>query len=362
MKKATFAKIRVIVTGLSLLAPILLLSLAPHLLYGQSAQAPRQTPPVAAQLVREGDFAAALEAALGVGTGQNEVESENRLANLGILPRNGWMADYPVTPDILGELQEAVGNAAYSRKLSMSSDEALRRFGEVAYGAGLQERSYATSGTYGSDPGNVEGYPDDGVVSGYYAEQGPPAVTYYAPPPDYDYLYSFVPYPFWYSTFWFPGFFVLRDFHRPFGRGFVSNHFIHGTGNSFARVNPVTRVQGGAFAGAGATRSGTIVHPTISRINATGGSPAGVPRTISPGVSRAIAPRAGFARPAGAFAGAPGNAVRSYGTPRATMASFSRPASSFSHSSFSHSSFSHSSMGHSGGGGHSGGHGGGGHR
>jgi hypothetical protein len=368
MKKSVFAKGRGIITGLLLLTPFLILSLTPHPLYGQSAQAPREVPPVGPQLVREGDFAAALDATLGVGTGQKEIESENRLANLGILPRNGWMADYPVTPDILGELHEAVGNAADSRKLSMSRDEALRRFGEVAFGAGLRERPYATSGTYGPDPGNVEGYPDQEVVSGYYADQGPPLVTYYAPPPDYYYLYSFVPYPFWYSSFWFPGFFVLRDFHRQHGHGFVSNHFMYAPSNRFVRVDPVTRVHGGTLASASAARGGNFVHTTISRNNVTSGLPASVPRTISPGVSRAVAPAGGFARPVGPFAGAPGNTVRSFGPPHTTTASFSRTTSSFNHASVGHSGFSHASVGHSGGGrsgggGHSGGgRSGGGHR
>lgn len=350
IRKDALAKIKIIITGLLLLAPFLFLLLVPHLLYAQSAQAPRQVPSVGTQLVREGDFAAALDAALGVGNGQSEIEAENRLASLGILPRNGWMADYPVTPDILGELQGAVGNAAVSRKLSLSKDEALRRFGEVAYGAGLVERPYASSGTYGSEPGSVEGYPDQGDVYGYYADQGPPIVTYYAPPPDYYYLYSFVPYPFWYSTYWFPGFFVLRDFHRYNGHGFVSNHFRHPTSGNFARVNPVTRVNGGTFASASAARAGGVTHTTILRGNTPSGVPAGVSRSISPGVSRAVAPRAGFARTAGPFAGAPGNAVRSFGAPRTTTASFSRPASSFSRSSFSHSG-----GGSRGGGGHSGG-------
>ena len=360
-RKSALAKIKIIITGLLLPIPFLFLLLVPHLLYAQSAQAPREVPSVSAQLVREGDFAAALDAALGVGNGQSEIEAENRLANLGILPRNGWMADYPVTPDILGELQEAVGNAAVSRKLSLSRDEALRRFGEVAYGAGLVERPYASSGTYGSEPGSVEGYPDQGDVYGYYADQGPPIVTYYAPPPDYYNLYSFVPYPFWYSTYWFPGFFVLRDFHRHYGHGFVSNHFRHPTNGSFARVNPVTRVQGGTFVNASAARAGGYTHhtTTILRGNTPSGAPAGVSRGISPGVSRAAAPRAGFARTAGPSAGVPGNAVRSFGTPRTTTASFSRPVSSFSRSgsgsSFSHSSFSHSGGGSRGGGGHSGG-------
>lgn len=340
MKKNAFAKIRVIITGSCL---FLAFFLAPLMLYGQSAQAPGEAPPVGAQLVREGDFAAALEAALGVGTGRSEIEAENHLAEMAIMPRNGWIADYPVTPDILGELQEAIGNAADSGKLPVGRDEAIKRFGEVASDAGLLERSYANSEMYGPEPGSVEGYPDEGVVSGYYTDQGPPIVTYYAPPPDYYDLYSFVPYPFWYSTFWFPGFFVLRDFHRQYGHGFVSNHFVNATTNTFARVDP---------------------------------------GTTSSGVSKAIVLRGRLASAGGpsfasvrAVAGAPGSAIRSFGAPRTMMLSSSRtfgsPRPSMtgggvraapSFGGYHGSSIGGSSFSHAGGGFRGGGHGGGGHR
>jgi hypothetical protein len=310
-RKRSFAKIGVVVTGLLLL-------LTPHILYGQSSRDRLQPPPVGVQIVREGDFAAGLEAAFKMGTGRNEIEAENRLAELGIMPRNGWMADYPVTPDVLGELQEAVGIAADSGKLSISRDDALKRIGEVASSAGLFERPFTSSGTYG-EPGAAESYRDPEAVSGYYADQGPPVVTYYAPPPYYDSLYSFVPYPFWYSTFWFPGFFVLRDFHGHRGHGFVSNHFTQATTNRVVRVDAVSRVNGGSvttfraggISGAG-TRSGASVSVAAS-----------VPRTISSNVPRATVQRGGLARASGPVAGVPGHAIRSFGAPRTTM--FSSP-------------------------------------
>jgi hypothetical protein len=65
-------------------------------------------PPVSAPLVREGDFAIKLNSGLGFGSADDEVEAENRLADAGISPENGWIADYPVTPDVIGELQQAM--------------------------------------------------------------------------------------------------------------------------------------------------------------------------------------------------------------------------------------------------------------
>ena len=56
--------------------------------------------------------------------------------------------------------------------------------------------------------------PNPEVINKQYYEQGPPVVTYYAPPDPYYYLYSWVPYPFWSTGFYFPGFFVLNNFHR----------------------------------------------------------------------------------------------------------------------------------------------------
>jgi hypothetical protein len=59
-------------------------------------------PPVGQALQREGNFAVKLVSALALGNTEDEVEAESRLAEAGIAPRNGWIADYPVTPDIIG--------------------------------------------------------------------------------------------------------------------------------------------------------------------------------------------------------------------------------------------------------------------
>ena len=209
-------------------------------------------PPVEQQLIREGELAIKLVSALGVGIVDGEAEAESRLAELGIAPRNGWIADYPVTPDISGELRIAVADAADTGKLSMNRDEAMRVFDDVLAGFGLPLAPYTGETAYESPPPTTETYyQDPAVINDYYDTVGPPVVTYYTPPPAYYYLYAWVPYPFWTTGFLFPGFFVLYDFHRTVfvhhRTVFVSNHFKDGRTNRFFRVDPVARFKGDSF-------------------------------------------------------------------------------------------------------------------
>jgi hypothetical protein len=111
--------------------------LIPVMIDAQPVRAQASPPPIAAPLVREGAFAVKLQVGLAVGMTDDEVEAENRLADVGISPRNGWIADYPVTPDIIGELQQAVSDAADSGKVSFSRDEALQRLNRTLSESGL---------------------------------------------------------------------------------------------------------------------------------------------------------------------------------------------------------------------------------
>ena len=108
-------------------------------------------------------------------------------------------------------------------------------------------------------------YPDDAAMNNYYSEEGPPIVTYYAPPYDYAYLYSWVPYPFWWWDVWFPGFFILADFDRVVffdrdhdrhrghdrDREHFSNHFFDH--NAVSRVDPSHRPDNKSFVARGMT-------------------------------------------------------------------------------------------------------------
>jgi hypothetical protein len=231
---------------------------------------PEQTaggPPLEQPLIREGDMAVKLVEALGLGTPASETEAESILASLDITPRNGWIADYPVTPDIADELRAAVSEAAESGKIAVSKEDASKIVQDIMNGYDLPLRA-DTSGQAAPETTGPN-YPDSTTENNYYYDEGPPVVTYYAPPPDYAYLYTWVPYSFWWSDTWFPGYFILVDFDVPeyrhrHGYGhdhghdhgkFISNHYVDlGTGGT-VRVEPGRRPRGGTFSeGAGRSR------------------------------------------------------------------------------------------------------------
>jgi len=66
-----------------------------------------------------------LVGALNIGTAKNEAEAETMLVTAGIAPRNGWISDYPVTPDIIAELENAVSEAADANRLPVRKESAL---------------------------------------------------------------------------------------------------------------------------------------------------------------------------------------------------------------------------------------------
>ena len=212
---------------------------------GPSQEAAKQPPPVAQTLVREGDFAIKLAEALKIGKANSEAEAESMLASAGITPKNGWIADYPVTPDIIGELEKAVGEAADAKKLTLGKNEALKVLRTVAVEQELPIIAEGSDEYDESPPPTAPEYTTPSEIDNYYYAEGPPVVTYYPPPWDYYYLYAWVPSPFWCSGFYFPGFFILHDFHRGFHRNghayAVTNHRRDpGTGRIFA-VDPARR-------------------------------------------------------------------------------------------------------------------------
>ncbi len=139
--------------------------------YQRMANLPsEQTKPEQA-LIREGFFAMKLAEALEIGKAESEAEAENMLASVGITPRNGWMADYPVTPEIIGELEKAISEAADSGKIAMNKDEAMKAFNDLT--------------------GEIE--------SQYAAVKPPPAGQSYSEPYYYPYPYPYLyPYPYFF--------------------------------------------------------------------------------------------------------------------------------------------------------------------
>jgi hypothetical protein len=99
--------------------------------YSQSEQRKIGSPPVERGLIREGFFAMELAKALKTGEVKSEAEAESQLTSIGIVPKNGWIADYPLTPDIIRELENAVGEAADSGKIEMDRDEAMEVFQDL---------------------------------------------------------------------------------------------------------------------------------------------------------------------------------------------------------------------------------------
>ena len=236
----------------------LLLLLVPALGFAQAPQLKPGAPPIEQPLVSEGDFALDLSNALGVMTTEDEIEAESALGELGIAPRNGWIADYPVTPDIVLELKNAVTAATEANKLAMSREDALKKVNDVASSFGITIRPYTAGTPYEPSPASCLTYPNPAVIEKDYIEAGTPVVTYYCPPPDYYYMYAWVPSPFWWSDLWFPGFFVLRDFHRIVHLHnrvvVIRNHFNDVRNNRAFRVDPVDRFKGRTFGGIGISR------------------------------------------------------------------------------------------------------------
>ena len=316
-----------------------------------------KVPPVAQTLIREGDFAVKLTEILKTGKARNEAEAESLLATVGIAPKNGWIADYPVTPDIIGELQNAVRSTADSGKLGMSKDEAVKAIQDLAAQQGLPVNVDEEQ-----NPGEPpQGYAESDAVNDYYYTEGPPVVTYYPPPWDYNYLYGWVPYPFWYTGFWFPGFFILTDFHLHHGHHWITNHYVDPATHTSHTVDPTTRATGtaatrnsgqtgsSAFASSAARRGATSIlnrsanSRTLSQASNTAGRQYQSSLRQSPSSGRSI-----------------GSSSRAFSTPSIRSFSTVSSAGRSSYGSSRGGSYSGSSHGGSGtGGSHVGGRGGG---
>ena len=216
---------------------------------GRSGETSNQLPPISQTLVREGDFAIKLAESLKMGRPQGEAEAESMLASAGIAPKNGWIADYPLTPDIIGELEKAVGEAADAKTLSMPKNEALKALRTTAVEFELPIVAEVPEGYTESPPPTTPEYTEPGVIDNYYYAEGPPVITYYPPPWDYYYMYAWVPSPFWWSGFYFPGFFILHDFHTVHHHGhghhgIVTNHIRDPRTGRISTIDPTRRREG----------------------------------------------------------------------------------------------------------------------
>jgi hypothetical protein len=272
------------------------LLLIPAAVTGQSARDAAGPPPVAPALVPEGAFAVSLVETLQMGTTSSEAQAESMLAAAGIAPRNGWIADYPLTPDVIGELHAAVASAADAGKLAMDRSEAVTAFEGLVDDYGLPVANNSAAYHENSAYSAAGAYPDSTVINDYYSDQGPPVYTYYPPPWDYTYLYSWVPYPFWYGGLAFSGFFVLNDFDcvtrvafnhngkqgqrtiiSNSGNHVVSNHYVDRNTRRVTTINPALRSTGSHAA----LVSNTTVRRSFASQEARAGAEAIVQRSIN---------------------------------------------------------------------------------
>ena len=190
------------------------LVLIPLMVNAQSGQNKPGPPPIEQSLVREGSFAMKLAEALKTGPVKSEAEAESRLASMGIAPRNGWIADYPLTPDIIGEVRSAIGVALDSGKLAMNKDEALMAF-QV-----LVDNQWRLAVAPGKEQARQYGEYPPAVYEGdepYYD----PGLYYY---PYYD------PYPYYYGGYYYRGGFGGGGFRGDGDRGGGFSGGFHGGG------------------------------------------------------------------------------------------------------------------------------------
>jgi hypothetical protein len=169
----------------------------------------------------------------------------------------------------------------------MGKEEALNAFQNLIAEFGLAVLPGSSDRYAESQP-----RPNSTFINNYYYEEGPPVLTYYPPPWDYYYLYAWVPYPFWCSGFFFPGFFVLNDFniivvvnfHGHHHHHKITNHFIDPKTHTVLRVDPRTRAIGRAdktspsrIQGFNSTEArkgaASIFERSRNRVNSPNGSP-----------------------------------------------------------------------------------------
>jgi len=236
-------------------------------------------PPIEQPLVSEGQFAVELATALNLTSSHDEAAAEDALTSISITPRNGWISDYPMTPDIIAEVRESTARSASSGSLSISEADAARTMDNVSIAMNLpievagekytnessSSSEYQSSST--APPPEVSEYEAPANVEEYYDEYGPPIVSYYPPPLDYGYLYAWVPWPFWWGGFGFGGYFMLKDFDRNDHHHRFSNHVSNANG-TVSRVNAVTRATGTGIRNS-STLAGASRSTQSSRLSST---------------------------------------------------------------------------------------------
>jgi len=230
---------------------------APYIATVNAKSSPSGPPPIEQPLVREGEFAVELATALNLTSSHDEAAAEDRLVSINISPRNGWISDYPMTPDIIAEIRDSAARSVSSGNLQISETNAAGIVDKVSVAMNLPVKyagetyGYESSSQYrlpaAAPPPRDSEYVEPYAVEDYYNDNEPPVVTYYPPPYGYAYLYDWVPDPFWWDGFGFGGFFILGDFDRHHHHHHITNHVTNANG-TVSRINATTRASASATA------------------------------------------------------------------------------------------------------------------
>ncbi len=248
------------------------LVLAHHATAARTGNSLPGLPPIEQPLVREGKFAVNLATAFNLTSSQDETVAESYLASINIMPRNGWISDYPVTPDIIAEIRKSAATSASSGYLQISEADAVELVDNISVAMNLPianndpaSENRSRSASVSSDS---SGYVEPSAVEDYYDDNKPAIVTYYPPPLEYAYLYDWVPSPFWWEGFGFRGFFILIDFERRHHHHLITNHVTSANGkvskiNAITRASAVANPQTGAGVGA-SNKADPKVSPVLA--------------------------------------------------------------------------------------------------
>jgi hypothetical protein len=261
------------------------LVLGQHTAAVNSKSSPSGPPPIEQPLVREGEFAVELATAFNLTSSHDEAAGESYLASINIMPRNGWISDYPMTPDIIAEVRDSASRSASAWNLQISETDAASIVDKVSIAMNLPvEVGYESNSEYQSSsvapPPEVSEYVEPSVVVDYYDDNKPPIVTYYPPPLEYTYLYDWVPSPFWWKGFGFGGFFILVDFDRRHHHNPITNHVTNANG-TVTRINATTRASATANRQTGSrANTASTADTSASRNLTSSGSAPDTDRTM----------------------------------------------------------------------------------
>jgi len=289
-----------------------------------STSSSRGIPPVPVEqaLIPEGVFAQELVDALKLGPIADQAKAEALLSSLGIEPKNGWISEYPVTPAVLGDIDNDIAAVCEQGRIALPKDQVIKKVNALKARLGFnislspntppltgqppnpgntkiysyidnkgmkyftddfdsippEYRDHAKLLSQPSSPGSSAVMPsvppdwsgtqplpqaqqygpmlDPNILDSYYQDQGPPVVTYYSPPSPYDYLYSWVPYPFWSTGIYFTGFYVLNNFQKQIIYNNIPYHLSHHVGPGSINNATYHRGSGNGWYPAGNAQAG----------------------------------------------------------------------------------------------------------